>query len=106
MQRYPPHIDSSPANMTRWPNVGLMLGQCRSTTLDQRIVFAGLTHIVAAILNRSDKSSAKSITNVYSPGKCQVPTTFVKYLFLDTVFCTRYCVLLAVFHQWRIYSRY
>ena len=68
MQSYPPHIDSFPANMTRRPNVGLMLGQRRSTTLDQRIVFAGLTHIVAAILNRSDKISVKSITNVYSPG--------------------------------------
>ena len=52
MQRYPPHIDSSPANMTRWPNVGLMLGQCRSTTLDQRIVFAGLTEVTKIVLNQ------------------------------------------------------
>ena len=78
MERYPPHIDSFPANMTRWPNVGLMLGQRRSTTLDQRIVFAGLTHIVAAILNRSDKITAN--------GKFQVPTACVKYVFLNLQF--------------------
>ena len=63
-----------------------MLGQRQSTTLDQRIVFAGLTHIVAAILNRSDKITAKSITNLYSPGKFQVPTACVKYVFLNLQF--------------------